>query len=100
VSQATVAINDLGAALRSYCSTDLSKQRLITSQATAAVNVFGHNLIIYSSTETREQPSTSLSQASDVIKQPSRLILEICHQLEEHITLNTAVEQEEVGTVC
>jgi hypothetical protein len=99
VSQATVAINDFGPSLRSYCSTDTSEQRLMTSQVTVAVNVLGDTLISCSSTETRDQPSISVSQASVLIKEPGMLILEIYHQFEEHIMLNTAVEREEVGTV-
>lgn len=98
VSQATVVINDFGLPLRSSCSSDTSKQRLITSQATAVVSVFGHTLISCSSTGTREQPSTSVSQPSVLIKEPGRLILGIYHKLEEHITLSTVVERE-VGTV-
>lgn len=93
VSQETVAINDFGPSLRSYCSSDTSKHRLITSQATAAVSVFGHILISCSTTETREQPSTSVSQASVLIREPGRLILEM------YLELSTAVERQEVGTV-
>jgi hypothetical protein len=91
VSQATVAINDFGLSLRSYCSSDTSKQRLITSQATAALSVFGHALISHS--------STSVSQVTVLIKEPGRVILGMHHQLEEHISLNTVVQREEVGTV-
>jgi hypothetical protein len=68
-------------------------------QATAAMNVIGHTIISCSSTETRECPSTSMLEASVLIRELSTLILEIHHQLEEHITLNTAVEREEARTV-